>query len=173
MWIYPFIRHFFLAVQLTVNTKSNIFSKDPHPHVVPLAWISLTLSRHFSLSFIASGRSSGIHPVSSHSCCMYVRAGGPAFAWPYVGVHRSNPTGHQLYGHLPPITKTIQARRTRQAGHCWRSKVELISDVLLWIQMICSLYIIFYTDADNFSIDHRNPMHRFLGGCVLTVWRLS
>ena len=26
--------------------------------------------RHFSLSFIASGRSSGLHPVSSHSCCM-------------------------------------------------------------------------------------------------------
>ena len=39
---------------------------------------------------------------------------------------------HQLYGDLPPITKTIQVRRTRQAGHCWRSKDELISDVLLW-----------------------------------------
>ena len=32
----------------------------------------------------------------------------------------------------PPITKTIQDRRTRHAGHCWRSKDELISDVLLW-----------------------------------------
>ena len=60
-----------------------------HHHVVPLAWIFLTLSRHFSLSFITSGRSSGLHPVSSHSCCMYVRAGHPAFARPYVGVHRS------------------------------------------------------------------------------------
>ena len=57
-------------------------------HVVPLARISLTLSCHFSVSFIAFGRSSGLHPVSSHSCCMYVRAGRPAFAWPYVGVHR-------------------------------------------------------------------------------------
>ena len=54
-----------------------------HHDVVLLARISLTLSRHFSLSFIASGRSSGIHPISSHSCCMYVRAGHPAFAWPY------------------------------------------------------------------------------------------
>ena len=53
------------------------------------AQISLTLSRHFSLSFITFGRSSGLHPVSSHSCCMYVRAGRPAFAWPYAGVHRS------------------------------------------------------------------------------------
>ena len=58
-----------------------------HPHVVPLARISLTFSHHFSLSFIASGRSSGLHPVSSHSCCMYVRAGRLAFAWPYAGVH--------------------------------------------------------------------------------------
>ena len=45
---------------------------------------------------------------------------------------RQHPTRHQLYGHLPPITKTIQARRTRHAGHCWISKDELISDVLLW-----------------------------------------
>ena len=34
--------------------------------------------------------------------------------------------------HLPPITKTIQVRRTRHAGHCWRSRDELIRDVLLW-----------------------------------------
>ena len=45
---------------------------------------------------------------------------------------RQHPTRHQLYGHLPPITKTIQVGRTRYAGHCWRSKDELISDVLLW-----------------------------------------
>ena len=64
-------------------------NNNNHHHVVPQAWISLTLSRHFSLSFIASGWSSGLHPVSSHSCCMYVRAGRPAFAWPYAGVHKS------------------------------------------------------------------------------------
>ena len=54
-----------------------------------LARISLTLSLHVSLSFTAFGRSSGLHPVSSHSCCMNVRAGRPAFDWPYAGVHRS------------------------------------------------------------------------------------
>ena len=43
-----------------------------------------------------------------------------------------HPTRNQLYGHLPPITKTIQGRRSRHAGHCWRSRDELISDVLLW-----------------------------------------
>ena len=45
---------------------------------------------------------------------------------------RQHPTRRQLYGHLPPITKTIHVRRARHAGHCWRSKYELVSDVLLW-----------------------------------------
>ena len=36
---------------------------------------------------------------------------------------RKHPTRHQLYCHLPPITKTIQVRRSRD---------ELICDVLLW-----------------------------------------
>ena len=35
---------------------------------------------------------------------------------------RQHPTTHQLYGHLPPVTKTIQCRTCR----------TLISDVLLW-----------------------------------------
>ena len=43
-----------------------------------------------------------------------------------------HPTKQQLYGHLPPITKTIKIRRTRYAGHCWRSRDELIGDVLPW-----------------------------------------
>ena len=45
---------------------------------------------------------------------------------------RQHRTKQQLYGHLPPITKTMQVRRTRHAGYCWRSKDELISDMLLW-----------------------------------------
>ena len=39
-----------------------------HHHLALVARISLTLSRHSSQSFIALGRSSGQHPVSSHSC---------------------------------------------------------------------------------------------------------
>ena len=46
---------------------------------------------------------------------------------------RQHSTRHQLYGHLPPITKTIQVRQTGHVGHCWRSRNELISNVLLWI----------------------------------------
>ena len=45
---------------------------------------------------------------------------------------RQHPTKQQLYSHLPLITKTIQVKRTRHVGHCWRSKDELISDILLW-----------------------------------------
>ena len=47
-------------------------------------------------------------------------------------IWRQDPTNQQLCGHLPPITKTIQVRRTRDAGHCWRSRDELTREVLLW-----------------------------------------
>ena len=59
-----------------------------HHLVVPQAQISLTLSRHSFLSFIASGRSSGLHPVYLQSWCIYVRAGCPAFTRLYARVHR-------------------------------------------------------------------------------------
>ena len=48
-----------------------------------------------------------------------------------------NETGRQhltkqlLYGNQQPITETIKIMRTRHGGHCWRSKDELISDVLV------------------------------------------
>ena len=82
--IYINIKYIYIYIYI-LGKVYNIY----HHHVVPLAQISLTLSRHFFLSFIASGKSSGQHPISWHSCCMYVLAGHPAFARPYVGVHRS------------------------------------------------------------------------------------
>ena len=45
---------------------------------------------------------------------------------------KQHPTKQQLYGHLPPIMKTIKVRQTRHTGYCWRSKDKLISDILLW-----------------------------------------
>ena len=60
-----------------------------HHHVALSARISLTLSFHPSLLFLASGRSSGLHLVSTQNCCMKVRAGRPAVAFPCEGVHRS------------------------------------------------------------------------------------
>ena len=78
-YIYIFWQHFFVKINFIKH----------HHHLVLVARISLTLSRHSSLSFIALGRSSGQHPISSHSCWMYVRAGRPAFARPCVGIHKS------------------------------------------------------------------------------------
>ena len=40
------------------------------------------------------------------------------------------PTNEELYGHIPPISKSLQQQRMRFAGHCWRSKGA--GDVLLW-----------------------------------------
>ena len=88
MWIY-FHQKF---PTFFVSTGSSLYCKyhhHHHHHIALVARISLTLSRHSSLSFIALGRSSGQHPVSSHSCWMYVRAGRPAFARPCVGIHKS------------------------------------------------------------------------------------
>ena len=45
---------------------------------------------------------------------------------------KQHPTKEKLYGHQPPITKTIKVKRSRYAGHCWRSRDELIRDVHLW-----------------------------------------
>ena len=45
---------------------------------------------------------------------------------------RQHLTKLQLYGHLPLFPKTIQVRRTRNAGHCWRKWDELVSDILPW-----------------------------------------
>ena len=64
---------------------------------------------------------------------------------------RQHPTKQQLYGYLPPITKTIKVTRTRHAGHCWRSRDELISDVLLWTPAKAGQPALTYTQ--KFSAD--------------------
>ena len=82
------ILHRFQEMEYPSLTQFSVIPHH-HPHVALVARISLTLSRHSSLSFIALSRSSGQHPVSSHSCGMYVHAGRLAFARPCVGVHKS------------------------------------------------------------------------------------
>ena len=97
LWIFFFILAFLSpAISSNIHRYFNhIFhefkdlKKVHHHHVAPSARISLTLSRHPSPSAIASGRSSGLHPVSTQSCCMYVRAGYPAFDRPCEEVHKS------------------------------------------------------------------------------------
>ena len=48
---------------------------------------------------------------------------------------KQHPTKQRLYAHLRPIYTNIQIRRTRHIGHTWRSKNELINDVLLWTSL--------------------------------------
>ena len=43
-------------------------------------------------------------------------------------VLKQDPTKYHLYGYLPPV----QVRHAKHTGHCWRSKDELMSDILLW-----------------------------------------
>ena len=71
---------------LTRYTCCSINHHHHHHHVVPLTRMSLTLSRQF-FAIVHHLRSLGLHPVSSHSSYMYVRAGRPAFARPYVGAY--------------------------------------------------------------------------------------
>ena len=78
--------YIYIVIHTHTHTHTYIYH---HHHIALVARISLTLSRHSSLSFITLGRSSGQHPVSSHSCWMYVRADRPAFAHPCVGIHKS------------------------------------------------------------------------------------
>ena len=45
---------------------------------------------------------------------------------------RQHLTNRQLYGNLPPISNIIQVRRLQFAGHCYRSKNEVVNRVILW-----------------------------------------
>ena len=45
---------------------------------------------------------------------------------------RQHPTKSQLYGPMPDISTILCERRMHFAGHCWRAKQELASDLLLW-----------------------------------------
>ena len=41
-------------------------------------------------------------------------------------------TNEQLYGDIPKISKSICMQRFRFAGHCWKSKDEIASDLIFW-----------------------------------------
>ena len=62
---------YYLSIYQNINVIRIMYIYHHHHPVTPSARISLTLSRHLSLSSITSGRSSGLHPVSTKNCCMY------------------------------------------------------------------------------------------------------
>ena len=97
---------------------------------------------------------------------------------------RQHPTKQQLYGHLPPIMKTIQVKQTRHVGHCWRSRDELISAILLWtpshrqakagrpartyIQQLCADTVCSLEDLLG-AMDNRDGWWEYLGRSVLVM----
>ena len=71
------------------NEKISPNQNHYHPHVVLSAWISQTYSCQPSLSFIAPGKSSRLHPLSEQKYSRYVLAGRPTLVRPCKGVRRS------------------------------------------------------------------------------------
>ena len=50
-----------------------------------------------------------------------------------LNIHLStHPSKEHLYGNLVQKTSVINKRRTRFAGHCYRSKDEVVSNLTLW-----------------------------------------
>ena len=146
-----------------------------HHHVVPLARISLTLSHHFSLLFITSGRSSGLHPVSSHSCCMYVLAGPHALAWPYVGVHRSTSlmSSSQLLQQGPArlvrltLIVFVMEAGGRIVGVLWGVATRASSPAILLASKWC-----IHTAVSTWSLLGRNCISFYHSG-LISIWPIA
>ena len=45
---------------------------------------------------------------------------------------REHKTKAQIYGDIPPISVTVAQRRARFAGHCYRAKDQVVSDIICW-----------------------------------------
>ena len=80
-----------------------------------------------------------------------------------------HPTRHQLYGHLSPITQTIQVIRTRYGRHCWRSRDALISDVLLWTPTYVRIWDVAQKTCQRWWMIGRSG-ERGSGISVLAAW---
>ena len=74
---------------MNISKTENVSYIYTYIYVMLLGLISLTLSRYTSLSSIAPGRSSRLHPVSAQSCCKSVLAGRPNFVRLCEGIHKS------------------------------------------------------------------------------------
>ena len=151
---------------------------DHHHHVVLVARISLTLSRLFSLLFIA---------VSSHSCWMYVRAGRPAFARPCVGIHKSTSlmSSSLLFliaaqnnairiNHIEArIDKTQQYSKCRRCGDRDETIIHIISECSKLAQMEYKAKndwvgkVIHWEMCKKFRFDHTNKWYMHNPAAVL------
>ena len=83
---WPYVTSSLWRVIRTDLSTDLLICHHHHYHVMLVARISLTLSCHFSLSFIASGRSSGLHTVSSQEL-LNVCSCWSSCLWGSIGVH--------------------------------------------------------------------------------------
>ena len=80
-------------IECTTHTHTHIYIYiytyiRHHHYIMLLAWLSLTLSRHPSLSSIAPSKSPRLHPMSVQSCNWLGLVGRPTPARPCEVVHR-------------------------------------------------------------------------------------
>ena len=108
------------------------FSKVLRWSSIAKTWISILNNsyeiKHLKHSFVQAM----IVPILFYGCTTWTLTNTRMLQAILNNSWRQHPTKHQLYGHLPPITKTIPVRWTRHAGHCSRSRNELIRDVFQW-----------------------------------------
>ena len=45
---------------------------------------------------------------------------------------KDHPNNKDIYVNIPDICTSIRQQRLLFSGHCWRSKLELASDVIMW-----------------------------------------
>ena len=85
---YNYLILFSVAVICFEPKSSNnmFYINHPHHHVAPSAGISLNLSRYPSLSSIATGRSSCLHPVSAQSCSSMCRGPQEYVAYEFIPI---------------------------------------------------------------------------------------
>ena len=156
IFILPAYTNLFTSRSAMSWIVSLLFLYNHHHHVVPQARISLTLSRHFSLSFIASGRSSGQNPVYSHSCWSRDELISDVHMWP--GKSRTtNSNIHSAFYYKEDIkylTKVILSIKNKEnkpqnlsnelkeIGKVWRKEDER-GGRMFWLRHVNSLYVIY------------------------------
>ena len=64
--------------------------------------------------------------------CKHIRTSIRALSHTYTQLSHSlfSLSRHETVAVRPPISQIIQVKQTRHARHCWRSKDEIINDIL-------------------------------------------
>ena len=134
LYIYIYIFGFESSVLSTENNINTRLAKEwPLLDRLSVIWKSYLSGKIKSSFFQAAVMSIQLYRRTTWTLtkCIEKKLDGKRYELYWI-----NPAKQQLFGHLPHILKTIQIKRTRQAGDCMRSKDEIISDVLQWTPLV-------------------------------------